>query len=115
MTLDDFRSALAKRGGHADIWLVYVEDHYETMFSGVGIRLRLQRGFWTRGEAYSCAYRVHGETPRHHAYVFRLAADAQWAAAGAPRVAELETVITTASNGREVVVTAVEVAAVMED
>lgn len=114
MTLDDFRAALAAHGGRADIWLVYIEDHYETLFSGVGVRLRLAGAFWTRGEAYSCAYRAHGETSRHHAYVFRLAADAQWAASGSSRVAELETVITTASNGRDVAVTAADVAAVME-
>ena len=114
MTLDDLRSALVSRGGHADIWLVYVDDIYETVFNGVGTQSRLHAAFWTRGEAYSCAYRVHVESPRHHCSVFRVAADLHWAAWGAPRVAELETVITTGTNGRDVAVRASEVAAVME-
>ncbi|HEV3485959.1 MAG TPA: hypothetical protein VG106_11165 [Vicinamibacterales bacterium] len=74
MTIDDLRSALAARGGHANIWLVYVDDIYETSFNGAGTPSPPHAAFWTRGEAYSCAYRVHVESPRHHCSVFRLTA-----------------------------------------
>jgi hypothetical protein len=41
--------------------------------------LDLQAAFWTRGEAYSSAWVRHDDSARQF-YVFRLLADAVWAA-----------------------------------
>ena len=110
MTLDDFRSALQARGGHADLWLVAVVTLDETSDPVP----RLERAFWTRGGAYAFAHRRHGDNPRHHCYVFRFSADATWVSSRAPRKADLETVVTAATDGRQMVVTPHEVAAVLE-
>ena len=77
MDLRQFELELRSRGGVADVWLVYVEDSYESVVRGVPT-LKLQRAFWTRGGAYAFAYAAHEESRWRHYHVFRVSADIEW-------------------------------------
>jgi hypothetical protein len=88
--LRQFELELRSRGGAADLWLVYVEDSYESVVRGVPT-LKLRRAFWTRGGAYAFAYAAHEESRWRHYHVFRLSADIHWLQGGEPGTAEFET------------------------
>jgi hypothetical protein len=88
--LQEFELELRSRGGVADVWLVYVEDSYESVVRGVPT-LKLRRASWTRGGAYAFAYAAHEESRWRHYHVFRVSADIEWLQRSDPRGAELET------------------------
>jgi hypothetical protein len=101
--LRQFEVELRSRGGVADVWLVYVEDSYESVVRGVPT-LKLRRAFWTRGGAYAFAYAAHEESRWRHYHVFRVSADVAWLQSGEPSAAEFET---TFGRERELGMTAV--------
>ena len=103
MRQEDFAAAVRDRGCDVDVWLVYAEDRRESIL-GSGFQLHLRGAFWKRGEAYAFAARSHVESQWQHCYVFRLRADALWAAGTAPRRVEFETVF---NDGRDLPVVAV--------
>jgi hypothetical protein len=109
MTVEELRAELEERGGEADVWLVYVERR-----GAAGAVLDLHGAFWTRGEAYSCAWVRHDDTGRHF-YVYRLPVDLFWAATAMPRRPEFETVFTRARDLFAVAVLPAEVAAALRD
>jgi hypothetical protein len=97
MTLEEFRAALDARGGDAEVWVVCIEDANDTRLTGRPV-LVPKAAFWTRGEAYSFAHARHAAVAWHHAHVFRVWADAAWAATDAPRALTFETVFTAATD-----------------
>jgi hypothetical protein len=97
VTVDEFRQAVEARGGHAEVWVVCIEDAHETRIGG-GFALVPHAAFWTRGDAYSAAHARHAAVTWHHAYVFRLIVDSRWAAGTEARDLEFETVFTAASG-----------------
>jgi hypothetical protein len=109
--LDEFRAELEARGGEAEVWLVYVEHRGTTV---PGMVLDLQAAFWTRGEAYSCAWVRHDDTGRHF-YVYRLLVDLLWVATSIPRRPDFETVFTRARDLFVVTVVPAEIAAALRD
>lgn len=90
MTLEDFRNELGAREGQAEVWLVYAADVLAELESG-RTTLALQEAFFTRGEAYALAERLHQHRQWQHYYVFRITADIAWALGRVPRLAEYET------------------------
>ena len=114
MTLEGFHRTLEERGGEADIFVVYLEDAYETTI-GEGFRLTPQKAFWTRGAAYAYSYKRNALALWHHLYVFRLHADAAWAAGTTLRALEFETVFTRANDLRRITVTPEELADLLDE
>ena len=78
MQVVELAAQLRVRGGAAEIWLVYLADPFEEVQGG-RIVLLLQRGFWTRGDAYAFAEASRNEKRWQQLYVFRLTATAAWA------------------------------------
>ena len=74
MDLGSFRDELGARDGEAAVWLVYRED--AITLQGERGPLVLQRAFWTRGQAYAYAERLHRERPWQHLHAFRVTARA---------------------------------------
>ena len=61
MDLQALELELRSRGDAADVWLVFVEDSYESIVRGVPT-LKLRCGFWTRGGGYAFAHAAHEES-----------------------------------------------------
>ena len=90
ISLEELRVALEARGGQADVWLVYAEDAYESIVETEAV-LKLQRAFWTQGEAYAFAHGAHEKRRWQHFYIFRLRAEVTWLEIKGPRLAQFET------------------------
>ena len=114
MDLQRFEAELRSRGGAGDVWLVYVEDSYESIVRGVPT-LKLRCGFWTRGGAYAFAHAAHEESRWRHYHVFRVSADVDWLRSSAPRAAEFETTFGRERELGMMEITPTELAGVIED
>ncbi len=90
MTLDQLRAAFEVRGGEADVWLVYMEDAHESIVEAAPV-LKLERAFWTQGEAYAFAHGAHEERRWQQFYIFRLRGELTWLETNRPRLAQFET------------------------
>jgi hypothetical protein len=75
MSLASLRQELQSRGGEAPMWLVFLDDAVAQVQGEWG-SLLLQRAFWTRGEAYAYAQRLHRERAWQHFSVFKVIASA---------------------------------------
>jgi hypothetical protein len=89
VTLEDFRNELGAHEGQAQLWLVYNADLLAELESG-RVTLMLQEAFFTRGEAYALAERLHQHRQWQHYYVFRVTADIAWAVGTVPRLTDFE-------------------------
>jgi hypothetical protein len=79
MSLASLRQELHSRGGEAPIWLVFLDDAVAQV-QGESGSLLLHRAFWTRGEAYAYAQRLHRERAWQHFSVCMVMASADAAA-----------------------------------
>ena len=114
MDLQRCELELRSRGGAADLWLVYVEDSYESIVRGVPT-LKLRRAFWTRGGAYAFAHAAHEESRWRHYHVFRVSADVDWLRSSEPSPAEFETTFGRARELGMMDITPTKLVGVLED
>lgn len=113
MDLRQFELELRTRGGEADVWLVYAEESRESIVGGAPA-LKLQRSFWTRGEAYAFAHAAHEARRWRHYHVFRVSVDVDWLPSGDPRAAQYETTFGRARKLIHMDVLATEIMGVLE-
>jgi hypothetical protein len=114
MELAVFQAQLRDRGGLADVWLVYAIDPFEEVQGG-RIVLVLQRGFWTRGEAYAWAQASRQEKRWQQFYVFRASVTLAWSFGTESCAAVFETEFGRPRPLPAVGVSPTELAAVLDD